>query len=414
MPATMSNRALQHYAQRHTEAKAQAVVNAGAGRCCQRRHAQAVVVPLFDEAEDCLGRVFQRLLDSDTLIIAVINVPANTSPDAQAQTQRLLHHAADSIPLDVLVVDCVRQPLSAKTAVGEARKIGTDIALLLHSQGLIESPWLYQTDADAQLPANYFAGQLPDGGAVVFGHHHHSESALIQRAADLYDQHMAYYRAGLAAAGSAFAFPTLGSTIAVHANSYAAVRGYPKRNAGEDFYLLNKVAKVDGVYYRPDTVIEVSARLSRRVPFGTGPALHSITAGLHDDPSGNFYQSYHPGSFQLLCEALRILEQLAHAARSDVPGLWQQARATPPGSLLEALRFDRVREAIVAQFADPFRRLRALNEWFDGAKTLRFIHAARHHYPDQSLLQTLANLPQDIAEHLKDPTSRVTPITKPQ
>jgi hypothetical protein len=410
----MSDRALQQYLQRHTEVKARRAVTDAARVLCRCTYAQAVVVPLFDEPEACLGRVFENLLTTDTLVIAVVNTPENTSPEAQSRTQQLLHHAADTIPLDVLVIDCVGQPLSAKTAVGEARKIGTDVALLLHSQGLVESPWLYQTDADAQLPADYFQSRLPACGAVVFGHTHQSDNALLQQAVDLYDRHMDYYRAGLAAAGSNFAFPTLGSTIAVHAHSYAAVRGYPKRNAAEDFYLLNKVAKVDGVHYRPDTVIDVTARLSQRVPFGTGPALQRITAGLLEDPSGNFYQSYHPASFQRLREALGVLGQLAHAAHSEAPELWQKALATPAGSLLECLGFDRVREPILAQYANPNRRLRALNEWFDGAKTLRFIHQARHYHPDQSLLQTLASLPRDIARHLKLPTGNVTPIAKHQ
>ena len=55
---------------------------------------------------------------------------------------------------------------------------------------------------------------------------------------------MSYYVAGLAMAGSRYAHHSLGSTIAVHAKTYAAVRGYPKRSAGEDFYLLNKICKL--------------------------------------------------------------------------------------------------------------------------------------------------------------------------
>ena len=45
-------------------------------------------------------------------------------------------------------------------------------------------------------------------------------------------------------ARSPYAFHTIGSTMAVSANHYAKVRGFPKREAGEDFYLLNKLAKV--------------------------------------------------------------------------------------------------------------------------------------------------------------------------
>ena len=91
---------------------------------------------------------------------------------------------------------------------------------------------------------------------------------------------MQFYVQALAVNGSAYAYPTLGSTISVHAQSYARVRGYPKRNAGEDFYLLNKLNKLHPVQVLQQPVIEVQARLSSRVTFGTGPALQKIVGFL--------------------------------------------------------------------------------------------------------------------------------------
>jgi hypothetical protein len=396
-------RAVQRYLERHVEYRARIAAEQAQSAMGDQRYAQAVVVPLFDEPVDCLGRVFQNLQHSESLVIAVVNSPDRASAQATARTRRLLHDAAAATSLDVLVIDCVSQPLSAKSAVGEARKIGTDVALLMHGEGRIKSPWLYQTDADAQLPESYFSAPLPGRGAVVFGHCHCSNDAKVQQAADLYDRHMAYYTAGLKAAGSPFAFPTLGSTITIHAHSYAAVRGYPKRNAAEDFYLLNKVAKIHGVRHQPNTVIQVDARLSRRVPFGTGPALQTIVDGLRDDPSGDFYHSYHPGGFLLLGAALALLKQLAQAGPQQVPVLWggiSDAQTARAAELLESLRFDRVRATIAAQYDDPEQRLRALNEWFDAGKTLRFIHQARTYHPDQPLLATLEQLPEEIARHL--------------
>ena len=49
---------------------------------------------------------------------------------------------------------------------------------------------------------------------------------------------------GLGFAGSPYAYHSVGSTLAVRAEAYAIVRGVPKRAAGEDFYLLDKLAKV--------------------------------------------------------------------------------------------------------------------------------------------------------------------------
>ena len=62
-----------------------------------------------------------------------------------------------------------------------------------------------------------------------------------------------YYVAGMKYARSHLThFHTIGSTMAVRASYYAKVRGFPKREAGEDFYLLNKLAKVG-------TVLELEA-----------------------------------------------------------------------------------------------------------------------------------------------------------
>ena len=64
----------------------------------------------------------------------------------------------------------------------------------------------------------------------------------------LYEYSLRYYVAGLTYAQSPYAFHTIGSTMAVNAEHYASVRGFPRREAGEDFYLLNKLAKVGSVH----------------------------------------------------------------------------------------------------------------------------------------------------------------------
>jgi len=393
---------MKRYAQRHAEPLARTA----AGKALSSRlpvFSQAVIVPLYAEPEDSLGRVFARLEDSDTLVIAVVNAPSNAPDEARRATRRLLDCAADSTALTVLTVDCISAPLDARSAVGTARKIGTDTALLLHLAGRVISPWLYQTDADAQLPKNYFSGDMPEQGAVVFGHRHLSADPRLQLAVDLYDRHMAYYAAGLKAAGSAYAYPSLGSTISVHAHSYAAVRGFPKRNAGEDFYLLNKIAKVHGIDQQPATVIELAARLSERVPFGTGPALRNISTALQQDPSGASFLSYHPASFQLLGEALDLLEQFARAQPDRSLQTWRALSSGRAAGLLDKLRFGRVAERLTRQNTSPQQRRRMLQEWMDAGKTLRFVHEARRFHPDQPLLETLQNLPAQISRHLNEP-----------
>jgi hypothetical protein len=378
----MRDELVSRYLERHAEPETQHCADQ-----IKQSFDYCLVIPVYDETPACLADVLHHHPGTSVLTIAIINAPDNAPAQSLENTRSLLHTIAAHTPGQVLVVDCVSNPLPHKVAVGQARKIGTDIALALHQQGRIVSPWLYQTDADAVLPAGYFDEPGHDmhqtKGAVVFGHTHHSENQLLHRAAQLYDLHMHYYATSLAAAGSAYAYPTLGSTISVHGETYAAVRGYPKRNAAEDFYLLNKVAKVAGVRYLPDTQIVVAARTSHRVPFGTGPALTKIADGLRCDASGKTYLSYHPESFVLLRTTLNLLTELGDSTTDTF------AVPTRIRILLNAIGFDRVEQTICAQYPPGNRRRQVLNEWFDAGKTLRFIHEARRFYPDQPLLNTV-------------------------
>ena len=366
---------LEHYAEPQTASYAKQVT---------QQYQHALVVPIYDEQEDCLAQVLQHQDGQNCLVIAVVNAPKDAPTDALVRTKSLLRKVADHAPVDVLLVDGVTEPFNPKAGVGLARKLGTDIATALFAQGNIESPWLLQTDADAELPMGYFSTEMPPTGAVVFAHEHHSDDSQLHQAASLYDRHMTYYVDGLTYAGSGYAYPTLGSTIAVHAQSYAAVRGYPKRNAAEDFYLLNKVAKIAGVTPIMSPRIRIRARHSHRMPFGTGPALSVICQNLTTDPSGAFYQSYHPASFELLRNTLNYFNSFANDAA---------VAAKPIADMLETLGFAKLQRSIFEQYHSTTRRLEVLHQWFDAGKTLRFIHLARAYYPDQPLLDTLAQQP---------------------
>ncbi len=334
----------------------------------------ALVVPLYDEDPCSIDRILTKI-SGTPLVVAVVNVPDDAPIPARERTRKLLPELTDRP--DTIVVDraSAGHELPRRQGVGLARKIGTDLALKIYAAGQIRSPWLYQTDADAILPANYFDVPLPDRGAVVFGHTHKSPDPDLQAAADLYDAHMNHYVAGLKRAGSTYAFQTLGSTIAIHAETYAGVRGYPRRNAAEDFYLLNKTAKTDGVTSIDDVCVTLYARTSERVPFGTGPALKQI---LEDRKRGEPYRSYHPGTFDLLDKALRYLELLTE--RPDVSSDNEKVAA-----VFSDLGFETLRPRLIDKYRSPERRAEVLIQWFDGFRTLRFIHEARRWFPDQPL-----------------------------
>ncbi len=365
--ASVIERYLQRYAEPET-ALAESV---------DRHFDQVLVVPCYNEDENFLGNLAVPG-DHRTLKIVVVNMPDTAAELTAAQNHHLLAALQQQATPDLLIIDRVSEPIPHRQGVGLARKIGADVALALIATGKVSRPWIYFSDADAHLPENYFTTTLPETGSALFGFRHYSLDAQVQRRATLYELHLRYYAWQLQRAGSTYGFITLGSTMAVAARSYAAVRGVPRRNAAEDFYLLNKLAKVAPVSILTRPVVTLTARLSDRVPFGTGPALRKIP----DDVEA--YCSYAPEIFTILAATLKTLHR--HADDGSAPVLGDAARAALVELAWPAM------QSQLAQIPDSQRRQRALREWFDGFRTMRFVRLLAKTHPDVPLLANLRSL----------------------
>ena len=343
----------------------------------------AVVIPCYDEDPDCLDNALGPV-EGSPLAIVVVNAPDDAPTAPLARTRALWRSLAGKTSghfqwartpggIDVLAIDRAGpgRQIPRRQGVGLARKIGADVACALLARGAIRSPWLHFTDADVRLPADYLQHPPARSGSVVMPFRHEAAGPLEARA-ERYELHLRYYVDRLRYAGSPYAFHTIGSTIAIHADVYAKVRGVPKRNAGEDFYLLNKAAKVAPVFAATGPEIVIGARLSNRVPFGTGPALRA----MNDVPS---FASYAYKSFDLLREAIGFIDQ----------GTFMQPRTH---RLLDELGLFHRLERAQAQYRNPQSLRKAMHQWFDAFRTLRFIHLARRYHPDPPLAPTLAKL----------------------
>ncbi len=302
---------------------------------------------------------------------------------------------------DVLLLDrfSAGRQLPAGGGVGLARKTGADLALSLIRQQRVRSRWIHCSDADVQLPETYFScvAGLADGArdhsALVYPFSHvaagsgGADDSLVFMATQLYELALRYYVAGLRFARSPYAYHTIGSSMAVNALHYAKVRGFPRREAGEDFYLLNKLAKVGPVLELaagPDcAAIAITSRRSDRVPFGTGAAVNRITALA--DPLGG-YGFYHPAVFGLLKSWLESLPAIWRSGSTDLTvGLLtgqaddhrQKERQRVLIEILRTMRTEQALEHAFRQSNDFGQFTRQLHTWFDAFRTLKLIHALR-------------------------------------
>ncbi|HET6558822.1 MAG TPA: hypothetical protein VFG54_15995 [Prolixibacteraceae bacterium] len=89
----------------------------------------------------------------------------------------------------------------------------------------------------------------------------------------LYEDYLHYYKQALEYTGFPHSIYTIGSAFAVRAEAYIKQGGMNRRQAGEDFYFLNKLTHLGKLTEITEAWVYPSARVSNRVPFGTGAAM---------------------------------------------------------------------------------------------------------------------------------------------
>ena len=374
------------------------------------RYLAALVVPVCGEApslldgfQDALSRATERVL-----LVLVVNATEAGSASIHAENQRLLAELAARFPgrraiahesvgtrgwlghaehYDLLWLDRASPGarLPAREGVGMARKMGGDLAAWLWARGQLSCPLVASSDADVTLPVDYFqqltepASESRPSAAWLWPYRHQSGGdRAIDAATVLYEISLRYYVLGLAAAGSCYAYQSVGSTLCVDAAAYLSVRGVPKREAAEDFHLLNKLAKV-GPLRRPRVPpIAIRARASERVPFGTGRRTREIADELS---LGGQFELYSPRIFQALAAVLQGLDDFARtaevAALERAVALGVPEIAEPVHELLNGLGAFAALASAAGQAPTGAVLRRRIHTWFDSLRTLRFVHGLR-------------------------------------
>jgi len=138
-----------------------------------------------------------------------------------------------------------------------------------------------------------------------------------------YEIFLRYWVLGLQYAQSPWAFHSIGSTMVTTTEAYVGVRGMNRRSSGEDFYFLQKLAKYSGIHSIRETRVFPSARLSDRVPFGTGKRIRRFLSG---DPQRE-YLLYDPRIFGII---RRWLEEVRRDVFVDEERLLNVARDIHP------------------------------------------------------------------------------------
>ncbi len=373
---------------------------------------QAVVIPAFAE----FPRLFQTLDDlaanpeeelRRTLVICVINHRAGaalTDIENNLRTLTSLEDYARTSALRLAWVDAATpgNELPEKDGVGLARKIGLDAALDVLARNEHPEAPLICLDADTRAGTTYLAAihdfyRRGKHWAAIVEYAHPLDTP--ERAAILcYELFLRYHELGLRHAGSPYAFPSIGSTITCTARAYAASGGMNRRQAGEDFYFLQQLAKTGGVERIRTASVRPSPRASHRVPFGTGKRVSRFLEQGEDE-----YVLYHPESYRILKAWLMVVRNHLHGAPQEILDLAREISPELERYLVQQ-SFPEAFSRLQANHRDPERLLRQFHGWFDAFRTLKLMHHLRDHgYPQQEMFGAIFTLLQWMEPHTPIP-----------
>jgi hypothetical protein len=345
----------------------------------------AVVIPAYDEPEIelCLSSLASCSAPPVPVeVIIIVNSPAS-SGDAGLRANRVTLEIIEQWrrnsgePFFRLFVFDAGQPGIRGWGVGAARKTGMDEAV--RRFGMIEKPEgvIVSLDADCTVSENYFTALWNDFGlngaaggcSINFRHRSYDgpDADKINSAIRQYDLHLRYYVRALEFTGFPYPFHTVGSAMAVKAHRYVKAGGMPRRQGGEDFYFIQKLVVSDDYITLDSTTVYPSARLSGRVPFGTGPAISQmVEKGVEE------YMTYNPEAFYHLKVLFSYFRYEALVIPDSIPEYCRLPE--PVQSFISEEEWNhKIREFIQNTSSGEMFSKRFFT-WFNGFKIVKFLN----------------------------------------
>ncbi len=350
----------------------------------REKYSGAVVIPAFAESAS-LFLTLESLSDNpvealaEFLVLVVVNNRGNADMREKLdniRTLEILPYFASAHPFIQLAWIDAASPgeelPDSRGGVGVARKTGLDIAISKLDY-ICRDPVLVCLDADTLVRPDYLpaiTAHFRSGrksGAVISFIHQAGETETENLAIMRYELFLRAYVSGLSAAGSPYAFHSIGSAMAVPLSAYLKIGGMNCREAGEDFYFLQQISKTCGISGIEGTVVYPSSRPSTRVPFGTGRSVIKQLSGKE------ILLFYHPSCYEIVKELLNLVESRANSEASAI--LRESASISLElANFLTRSEFALAWSKLRKNSRDKKALLKAFHVWFDGFRTLKLIH----------------------------------------
>jgi len=388
-----------------------------------------IVIPAIQEFENIkkllnsISEVDKKYFD-ESMFVFVVNNLKSSGVEAKTDNQNCIEHLRkiifkkNNLGTNIGLVDASSGGLELPEkdgGVGLARKIGMDLALTKFDYSNSGKNILICLDADCIVSNNYPASiiqsfNLSNIHAAYLEYEHilpHNEQE--QLAIICYEIFLRYYVLGLKYANSPFAFPTIGSTMVCDYESYIKIGGMNKKKAAEDFYFMEKLAKITEIKKISNAKVYPSSRGSWRVPFGTGQRVNRFFSGTHNE-----HLLYNPESFDVLKSWLKIY----NSREIFDAEYYLKSAAAIHKSLYDFLvqnSFEESWNKILKNSKSYEQKQKQKQIWFDGFRTLKLIHHLRDNgFPLVDMFEALDEIIEVTNYKLQFKRREVIPLIEEQ
>ncbi|HUX94334.1 MAG TPA: glycosyltransferase family A protein [Bacteroidales bacterium] len=266
--------------------------------------------------------------------------------------------------------------------VGLARKTGMDEAVRRYH--MINNPdgIILSLDADCRVETSYFSAvydeftnrKVRKACSIYFEHDLEGNEfpEEIYNHITLYELHLRYYYQGLKYSGYPWVYHTVGSAMAVKAHDYVMAGGMNRKQAGEDFYLIQKLITGGGYFSLNKTTVYPSPRPSFRVPFGTGAAISRLAEG-----DGENWMTYSVEAFEELRYFFSRADLFFECQENQISRLYHD--------IPEGIRLFIAEDIWISKITEIKRNTSALQSfrkrffsWFNMFMIVRYLNTVHH------------------------------------
>jgi len=379
--------------------------------CLNIKKTADIVVAIPTLADEEIFTTLESLskckLPNSKRVLAVVLINESEKADEKVRTKNKeifdkIKNTNFEIETEVRYIKGIPEKLAG---VGFARRVLMDEAICLFKKKYDEKfkgrkdiaefmseRFIFSLDSDCTVSENYFSAveileiKNADFGVLSFTHRF-SEEKEIKKAGILWEIFLRYWRDSLRIFSYKNAFYPIGSLFLFRATPYIFSMGMNIRQAGEDFYFLQKIiplAKVVDV----QVYVFPKAEPSQRTPFGTGREIQLYISGEKE----RLEKVWNFKSFEQIGEIMRSIDDI-FSGEIKVETFKLFLDENP--KYKEQLERIKIRSKTKEDFRKKFE------EWFNPFKVFKFLRFTEKIFPKSPIYQEVQKLIDKIERDFK-------------